>query len=201
MNFDEVTPNTNLKEGINFTFAGNIGKVQNLENVIHGFSQIGRNKINGEPVHLNIVGDGSNLENLKHIVEAQSIKNVYFWGRRPLTEMPSWFEGSDALIISLADEPIFALTVPAKFQAYLAAGKPIICIMKGEVADMVTDKAIGLTAQPEDIRDITGVFEHFSSLSREKTNTMVHNAHQLLNNDYDRHKIIDRTTEVIFGTS
>ena len=33
-----------LDEGTNFTFVGNIGKVQNIENCIHGFRRFQRNQ-------------------------------------------------------------------------------------------------------------------------------------------------------------
>ncbi|MBA3037288.1 MAG: glycosyltransferase family 4 protein, partial [Desulfobacterium sp.] len=134
LKFEDVTPHEMLKGKFNFTFAGNIGKVQNLENVIMGFSLISKSY---KDINLNIIGDGSNLEVLKNIVKEKKIENVYFWGRKPLKEMPRWFEGSDVLIISLIDEPIFSLTVPAKFQAYLASSKPIYCVMRGEVAALV----------------------------------------------------------------
>lgn len=158
LNFKNVTPHESLKEGFNFTFAGNIGKVQNLENVIRGFALAAKAN---DRINLNIIGDGSNLEALKNIVKKKNFKNVLFWGRRPLKEMPGWFEGSDVLIISLIDEPIFSLTVPAKFQAYLASGKPIYCVMKGEVADLVIDNKIGFVAQPDNIEDIKAGFEIF----------------------------------------
>ena len=45
------------------TFAGNIGKVQNLENIIIAFSRLSL-KI-ASKAQLNIIGDGSNLNHLK----------------------------------------------------------------------------------------------------------------------------------------
>lgn len=199
LDFENVRPNPDLPEGINFTFAGNIGKVQNLENVIMGFSKMDLNGAVGKDIHLNIIGDGSNFENLQQMVKDLSIPNVHFRGRRPLTEMPAWFEGSDALVISLADQPIFTLTVPAKFQAYLAAGKPIICIMKGEVARMVSEYAIGLTADPENLDEIRRVFESFVSMPKDERKKMIQNMHMLLMNDYDQSRVIHRKTESIFG--
>nr|MDA3824087.1 glycosyltransferase family 4 protein [Bacteroidales bacterium] len=59
LNFDQVTPHESLKQGFNFTFAGNIGKVQNLENVIRGFAPLAKSN---DRINLNIIGDGSNLE-------------------------------------------------------------------------------------------------------------------------------------------
>ena len=195
LNFENVTPHESLKEGFNFTFAGNIGKVQNLENVIRGFALAAKSN---PQIKLNIIGDGSNLEALKNIVNEEKIANVYFWGRRPLKEMPRWFEGSDVLIISLIDEPIFSLTVPAKFQAYLASGKPIYCVMNGEVADLVTNNKIGYVAHPDNIDDIKAGFEKFLIAPKHELQAFGSNMKSLLANEYDRDKIIGQMTQEIF---
>ena len=175
--------------------AGNIGKVQNLENVIRGFALAAKSN---NQIRLNIVGDGSNLEALKRIVKEESIANVHFWGRRPLKEMPRWFEGSDVLIISLIDEPIFSLIVPAKFQAYLASGKPIYCVMKGEVADLVINNKIGFVSQPNDINDIKSGFEKFLNTPKKVLRSFGTNMKSLLLNEFNRNKIIQEMTDEIF---
>jgi len=193
--FEGVAPHESLKGDFNFTFAGNIGKVQNLKNVVKGFALV---KTSHNQIRLNIVGDGSNLETLKHIVKEENIANVHFWGRKPLREMPRWFEGSDVLIISLIDEPIFSLTVPAKFQAYLASGKPIYCVMKGEVADLVINNKIGFVSQPDDINDIKLGFEKFLNTPKKDLKSFGNNMKSLLSNEFDRNKIIQQMTEEIF---
>jgi glycosyltransferase involved in cell wall biosynthesis len=194
LNFKDVKPHDSLNGAFNFTFAGNIGKVQNLENVIRGFSLVSKIE---KKIKLNIVGDGSNLDGLIKLVEQERIQDVVFWGRKPLKEMPQWFEGSDVLIISLVDEPIFTLTVPAKFQAYLAAGKPIFCIMNGEVAALVKDNEIGLISKPDDIEEIKKGFETFLNISIEVIDMFRSNMKTLLEQDYNRDKIIQQKTEEI----
>ena len=195
LNFNQIMPCKFLKEGFNFTFTGNIGKVQNLENVIRGFACIVRNN---HQINLNIVGDGSNLENLKGIVRQENIENVFFWGRQPLGEMSNWFEGSDVLVISLIDKPIFSLTVPAKFQVYLASGKPIYCVMKGETADLVINNKIGFITQPDDINDIKLGFERFLKVSKQELESFKVNAKLLLRREFNREQIIQKMTQEIF---
>ena len=195
LNFDQVISHESLKEGFNFTFAGNIGKVQNLKNVIRGFALLPRSN---DQINLNIIGDGSNLEALKNIVKKENVENVYFWGRRPLKEMPGWFEGSDVLIISLIDKPIFSLTVPAKFQAYLASGKPIYCVMKGEVADLTINNKIGFVVQTNNIDDIKAGFEKFLNAPKHELQAFGSNMKSLLNNEYNSVKIIEQMTAEIF---
>ena len=195
LKFENVKPHESLKGSFNFTFAGNIGKMQNLENVIRGFAMV---KKTNHQVKLNIIGDGSNLEALKKIVGDENILDVYFWGRKPLKEMPTWFEGSDVLIISLIDTPIFSLTVPAKFQAYLASGNPIFAVMNGEVADLVLNHKIGFVSKPDDIRDIKIGFEKFLNTPPDDLKSFTKNMKSLLYAEFDQNKIIQKMTEEIF---
>ena len=58
--------------------------------------------------------------------------------------MPAFYRQADALLISLRDEPAFAVTVPAKLQSYLAAGKPIVSCVSGEVKKIVSDSDAGI---------------------------------------------------------
>jgi len=146
-----------------FTFAGNIGKVQNLENVIKSFA-LTKVKKN---IQLNFIGDGWNLVNIKKLVNDNHYKNIVFWGRKPSSEMHIYYELSDVLIISLTSDPMLELTVPQKFQAYLSSGKPIFAIMKGDVKRMVEEYELGLAANSDDLQDIKAGYEKFSTL-REK---------------------------------
>lgn len=195
LKFENVKPHESLKGSFNFTFAGNIGKMQNLEKVIKGFALVDKSY---NSVKLNIVGDGSNLETLKKMVKDENILDVHFWGRKPLKEMPKWFEGSDALIISLIDAPIFSITVPAKFQAYLASGKPIFCVMNGEVSNLVLNNKIGFVSKPNDIADIKIGFEKFLNTPPDKLKEFGDNTKSLLNAEFNQDKIVQEMTEEIF---
>ena len=97
------------------------------------------------------------------------------------------------------DEPIFSLTVPAKFQAYLASGKPIYCVMKGEVADLITNNKIGFVAQPNNIDNIRAGFEKFLDTPKHELQAFGNNMKTLLANEYDRNKIIEQMTREVFG--
>lgn len=158
--------NFKLPGKFNFTFSGNIGKVQNLENVILGFSKISNTYTD---VYLNIIGDGSYLAILKKIITDSQIKNVIFYGRQPLEMMPSYFNASDVLIISLIDEEIFKITVPSKFQSYLSANKPIMGVINGEVKDLILKYKIGRVAEPSSIASIVKIFEDFIKEVRDST--------------------------------
>lgn len=68
-------------------------------------------------------------------------------GQMPALTMPSLFEATSALLVTLADDPVLALTVPSKLQAYFAAGKPIVASVNGEAGRVVGAAGRGLSAE------------------------------------------------------
>ncbi|MDE2291117.1 MAG: glycosyltransferase [Elusimicrobia bacterium] len=148
-------------------------------------------------IRLNIVGDGSELADLKEIAERESIRGIVFWGRRPQSDMPAFFRASDVMVISLLDDPIFALTVPAKFQAYLAFSKPIFAVIKGDVRDMVESRGLGLYAPPESPEAIRDGFLRFRETPPAALKDFSRNAGELLRTVYAREKVVAGMTELL----
>lgn len=178
----------------NFTFAGNIGKVQNLDYIINGFYLFVKNH---PEAWLNIIGDGSHLSELKSLVKEKGITNVNFTGRKPLSEMSDYYEASDVLIISLKDVPLYEIMIPSKFQAYLTTQKPIYSIFKGEVSNMVKKYNIGITAHPSDIDDIAIGFNKFLEMPTDELAKYSKNSTDLLNHIFNKQTII-KTINNIF---
>lgn len=179
---------------INFTFAGNIGRAQNLNNVVLGFDIA----FHADPdITLNFIGEGSYLEELKALVKERKILNVFFWGRRPYAEMEKYYQSSDFLIISLNPDPVYDLYIPAKFQSYLQTGKPIFAIMNGQVPELVNRDNLGIVANPGDVEDIAIKFGCCVQLTSEDLELIRANSQKLLNNEFERSKIIKELTALL----
>lgn len=179
---------------IHFTFAGNIGKVQNLENIIIAFSDL------KEPfaslAQLNIIGDGSHLSHLKELVEKNNIQNVVFHGKKPRTEISKYLSASHFLIVSLKNDPIFSLTVPSKVQTYIAAQKPIIAVIHGEAADLVTKHELGYVAHPDDLQEITSVLMEALKADQTTIDTFTKNCELLTDTLFKEDTIINNLLEL-----
>jgi glycosyltransferase involved in cell wall biosynthesis len=187
-----------LSPKMNFMFAGNIGKVQNLENVLRGFHLFNREK---RMAALHIVGDGSHLNNIEQLTREEKIEDVVFWGRQPIENMPGFLKASDVLIISLIDKPIFELTVPSKFQAYIAYGKPIFGVISGETADLIKENDIGVCASPASISEIADAFHKLSLQPKEELDRYGRNAASLYTKEFEKSKLIKKITLHLTGTA
>jgi len=183
------------KEATHFTFAGNIGKVQNLENIINAFCFLSNEY--QEKSQLNIIGDGSNLNNLKLLANNNS--NIVFHGKKPRPDMASYYKASDFLIISLIDKPIFSVTVPAKTQTYIAAKKPILAIINGDTASIVQDNNLGLCADPSKIDAIATLFQRCIDMGQTERQSFTNENDRLLATIFNKEKTIDELLRLVTG--
>ena len=191
MSLDPVDLSTNDK--IQFTFAGNVGKLQNLENIINAFCLL--SKEYQEKSQLNIIGDGSNLNNLKLFTDNNL--NIVFHGKKPRSYMASYYKASDFLIISLIDRPIFSVTVPAKTQTYIAAKKPILAIINGDTSDIVRDNNLGLYADPLKIDAISALFQRCVDMSDKERHSFTNENDRLLATIFNKEKTIVKLLKLV----
>ena len=131
---------------INLTFAGNIGSAQSVETII----EAARLVKGEERLLFHVVGSGSSEQACRDLAKQYGLNNVVFHGRHPLEEMPAFYQASDAMLATFADNPVLGYTLPRKIQSYLAAGKPIIGTVTGEAARVINEAPCGLTSAPED---------------------------------------------------
>ncbi|MCB1759295.1 MAG: glycosyltransferase family 4 protein [Gammaproteobacteria bacterium] len=132
------------QSGFRLVFAGNIGESQDFDTLIKAARELKTQDISWV-----IIGSGRGLERAKDQVARFGLTSkVLFLGRHPEERMPLLFAHADAMLVSLKDAPIFALTVPSKLQSYMACGKPIIASLKGEGARIMLEAGAGIVVPP-----------------------------------------------------
>lgn len=137
-----------LNEGFPVMFAGNIGAAQAVEVIVEAASLL-----RGHPdICFVVLGQGSRWEWMREEVRKRELTNLHLPGRFPVETMPGLMQQASALLVTLTDQPIFAVTVPNKVQAYMASGKPIIACLNGEGARVVTEAEAGLAVPAEDAK-------------------------------------------------
>lgn len=141
------------QNGFRLMFAGNIGESQDFDTIVAAAILLRDQK----DLHWVIVGSGRDEERVKRIVTDNGLEDCFqFLGRHAEGEMPKFFAHADAMLVSLKDIPIFALTVPYKVQCYMACGKPIIASLNGEGARIINESGAGMAvaaSQPKALAD------------------------------------------------
>lgn len=162
-----------MKKGFKIMFAGNIGEAQDLDSVMNAALML-RNEKNIQWV---FVGDGRKMPFVTDFVEKNNLQEtVSILGRFPVDAMASFFGIADAMLVSLKNDYIFNLTVPAKVQAYMSAGKPIIAMLNGEGAQNIKDAACGVAVNAGDYRALAAEVKRFSELPDEIIDEMGRNS-------------------------
>jgi glycosyltransferase involved in cell wall biosynthesis len=141
INLEVIFPFSNFtSDDFILLFAGNMGEAQNLDSLI----EAAKLTTDNSKIKWVFLGDGrcrSILE--KKVIEYGLQNTVFFPGRFPLGTMPVFMKRADVLLVSLKDELIFNLTIPAKVQFYMAQGKPILGMLNGDGADLISKAQCG----------------------------------------------------------
>ena len=137
------------------------------------------------------------MVNLKKL--SNNNPRIVFHGKQVREDMAKFYKASDFLIVSLIDESIFSVTVPAKIQSYIAAKKPILAIINGDTADIVKDNHLGLHVDPSNISLISKVFEKCIDMSKSKKNSFTVNNDKLSQTTFSKELIINDLTKILIG--
>lgn len=83
---------------------------------------------------------------------------AFVLGRYPITCMPNFYKMADAMIVTLKGEYIdLDMTVPARLQSYMSAGKPILAMIGKGAADLINESDCGLAVPPSDYKALADV--------------------------------------------
>ncbi|MDR7271851.1 glycosyltransferase involved in cell wall biosynthesis [Pelomonas saccharophila] len=179
-------------EAFKVMFAGNIGDAQDFPALLAA-AEATRAR---PDIHWLIVGDGRQAEWLRTEIQRRSLQTtVFMLGRHPIERMPEFFMGADALLVSLKAEPIFAMTIPGKVAAYLAASRPLLAMLDGEGAQVITEAGAGLVAPAGDGPRLAALAQRLLATAPQERAAMGQRAREYCRQHFDRVTLIDQLEE------
>jgi glycosyltransferase involved in cell wall biosynthesis len=128
-------------------YGGNLGLAQGLKTVLDAAVRLRDTR---PDILIRLYGDGVEASSLRARARALDLPNLEIHASVGKAEIDDLFARADALLVHLADHPLFTITVPSKIQAYLAAGRPIAAGIAGEAARLLLDSGAALVAPPGD---------------------------------------------------
>ncbi len=180
---------------LNITFAGNIGTAQGLEILPKAARLLKERNIK---VRFNIVGDGRNKDNLLlHIKENEVEEYFNLIGWQPATDIPEILAASDAAFLSFANNSLFAMTIPAKLQTYMACGIPIIASVCGETERIIKEAECGFVSKIGESDELAEVIVKFLNLSDNERKKMKENAINYYNYNFNKSELYIQLEEEI----
>lgn len=176
-----------LDEGFAVVFAGNVGAAQAVEVIVKAAALLK----DVPQIRFVVFGQGSRWDWMREQVQAQGLTNLHLPGRFPVNTMPGLMQKAAALLVTLADEPIFALTVPNKVQAYMAAGRPILACLNGEGARLVVEAQAGLSVPAQDARALAAAVLQLYKMPAEQRAQLGANGRRYFKANFDHDKLVD----------
>lgn len=128
-------------------YVGRLGPEKNLPFLLRAFGAVA----NAYPdVHLILIGDGKERENLEDRAATMNLKNrIHFTGQVPYTSIPSYLAMADAFVTASVTE-----VHPFSVIEALAAGLPVLGVNSPGVGDSVENEVTGMLVN-EDIAEYT----------------------------------------------
>lgn len=130
-------------------FAGNLGKAQDMPNLLKTVELLKSRNINNFRIIL--IGDGSEKIWLKNEIKRLKLEKYFkLYKNYPIKRMASFFCHADVLLVSLLNKEVFNMTIPGKIQFYLSSGIPILGMICGEGAEVIKKSKAGLVCESGD---------------------------------------------------
>ena len=175
------------------TFAGNIGKAQNLEILIEAAKVL---KKRSEKIIFIIIGSGRNFNSLIKKIKKNDVMDYFnLLGRKAPELMPNYFSSSDVMLISLKKSTIFSLTVPSKLQSYMAYGVPILGSIDGISKKIINESNSGLASSAEDVNGLISNIIKMKKLNPIELNKMAINSKRYYEKHFSKEVVINRAID------
>jgi len=177
-----------LPTGFKVLFAGNIGVAQDFPTLLAAAERL-RERAD---IQWLIAGDGRMRAWVEQqIVERRLTRTVRLLGSLAIEQMPPLFARVDALLVTLRNEPIFALTIPGKIQSYLASGMPVIAALAGEGAEVIRRARAGIACAPEDPEALARAVLELAALPANERAAIGARARACYESEFEREQAFD----------
>jgi colanic acid biosynthesis glycosyl transferase WcaI len=178
-----------LAGAFNVVFAGNVGDSQDMPAVLEAANLLRGNA----QIRWLIVGDGRRSAWLAQEVERLGLQDrVLLLGRFGIERMPSFYAHADVLLVSLKKDPVFSMTIPGKVQSYLMSGVPVLGMLDGEGAQVISDANAGLICAAGDSAGLANAVIKMADTAPEERIIWGVNGREYAQREFGRAVLMDR---------
>lgn len=129
-------------------FIGNLKAVKGVNYLLEAFAKLQEDK--GKEIRLFLIGDGEEKDKLILLTKSLKIENkVFFFGRRPHSEIPLWLNIADIFVL-----PSISEGFPTIIPEAMMCGIPVLASNVGGIPEIMTDSKTGYLVEPGNINQI-----------------------------------------------
>lgn len=190
-------PIPELPEGFKIMLAGNLGEAQNLDAI--GEAMLLMKDL--KEVKWIFVGDGSWKKWLDDfIINNQLEETAFAIGRFPGEAMATFYQQADAMLITLRGGFIdLDMTVPARMQSYMSAGRPVLGMIGPGVQQLISEADCGYAVNAGDYEALASVIRNKVLVDREAFERKGANGRKCFEQEFTLENCIDHIEDIIQG--
>lgn len=188
-----LQPESPLLHHVVFQYAGNIGRVQGLMDLLEIIENVDNSKL-----FFSFIGEGALKQSMINFVEQHNIKNVEFSGSYSRKDQNDILNKTDIAIVTLANG-MLGLGVPSKVYNILAAGKAIFYLgdPESEVFMLIKEHNVGYGIDYRNKNEILSFLKNFNDNDIDDLKVKGDNARKLAENFYSEDKILEKFLKTI----
>lgn len=188
-----LNDNSSLKDKIIFQYAGNLGRVQGLIELLHIIKKVKNNRL-----VFHFVGEGAVKNTMLEYVEENKLKNVFFDGAYSREDQLQVLNKADVSFVSLAPK-MLGLGVPSKTYNILAAGKPVLYVgeKNSEIDLLLREENIGYSFQHFEEQKVLDFFNSFDETSVQELEIMKQKARKVAEEKFSEEIILNKFYNII----
>ena len=126
-------------------------------------------------------------------IKESGIQDMFeFLGRKKPEEIPGILSECDAAFLSFADNKLFAATIPAKLQSYMACAMPIVAVAVGETERIINESGCGLCTSPGDASSLACSIERMMHMAPDDIDNMSRESVSYCSVHFEKKKLMDQ---------
>lgn len=173
------------------TYAGLIGLGQDLSRLLPEIS-----KLSQDELLFVFVGNGPGKFELEKNVKDLKLENVMMFDLLSIDNVIPFLHCSDVLLVMLRETEFFKIVIPSKFFDYMAAGKPIVSNVDGELREIMEKNNTGIYFSIKESDSFVKSIETLIN-NPERRKLMGENGKKLVANSFLRSKLAAESVKVI----
>ena len=187
----ESRENIRARLGVKEKFVAMYAGAHGAANALHTIIETGELLKDNDQIEFVLIGDGPDKMGLQQVAAQKGLKNIKFLPSVPKKEIPNYLNAADALVITLRAVGLFSYGVsPNKLFDYMAAAKPVVCAVGGEMANLVKEADAGIAVEPE---DAAGLADALICLMKDSAKCAMYgtNGRKFIKKNFSRERMAD----------
>lgn len=177
-------------------FTGNIGQAQGLE--ILPKTAVLLKKKYGKKILFVIVGDGRNKKEFIEEIARRHVEEMFLLiERQPASRIPAFLVCCEAAFVSFMENELFAKTIPAKLQSYMACGMPILASASGETERIIKEADCGILAEIGNQRALREAILVLLSMDQNALERMGRNGRDYYIEHFNKEKLLEQMDVIL----